>query len=246
MDVEALKNEAALLEQLTENLMTAMDQVPAVLVRPTFDKVRAAKEDLYEVVAMAMAVENVPHVAKADLETAENRLSSLVGEIRIALEEEPWHDPPKLRSLRQTVDTLLKTAQELRKKHEGLLGQKHSTRMPVDMQYRPIEMPKTGARSFGPRADGPPPEPWAVAAHANTGLKEVDPTSNEPMTVDEALLLLQARRNDSYQGNIVGIVHAAGVQEMVAFPATAPGKLEFTFAPKSAAAYNMHLYSAMM
>mmetsp|Transcript_28750 Transcript_28750/g.66978 ORF Transcript_28750/g.66978 Transcript_28750/m.66978 type:complete len:211 (+) Transcript_28750:66-698(+) len=68
----------------------------------------------------------------------------------------------------------------------------------------------------------------------------------KPMTVEEALGLLLEKTKCQWQGGLIGIVHAAGVQEMTPIAAHSPGRFEFIFAPKSQAAWNLHTYATMV
>merc|ERR1719210_1887017 len=70
--------------------------------------------------------------------------------------------------------------------------------------------------------------------------------NSKPMTVEDALAMLLEKKGPKWQGGLIGIVHAAGVQEMTPITAHAPGRFEFVFAPKSQAAWNLHTFATMM
>merc|ERR1711972_787939 len=67
-----------------------------------------------------------------------------------------------------------------------------------------------------------------------------------PMNIETALGMLTEKKQNMWQGGLIGIVHAAGVQEMTPITAHSPGKFEFLFSPKSQAAWNLHTFSTMM
>merc|ERR1719414_2795028 len=69
---------------------------------------------------------------------------------------------------------------------------------------------------------------------------------DKTMNIETALGMLVERKQTMWQGGLIGIVHAAGVQEMTPIVSHSPGKFEFLFSPKSQAAWNLHTFSAMM
>mmetsp|Transcript_124749 Transcript_124749/g.353137 ORF Transcript_124749/g.353137 Transcript_124749/m.353137 type:complete len:99 (+) Transcript_124749:209-505(+) len=66
------------------------------------------------------------------------------------------------------------------------------------------------------------------------------------VTVEEALQMVLDKKTVQYRGGLIGIVHAAGVQEMTPFSAHSPAKFDFLFAPKSQAGWNMHQFSQVI
>mmetsp|Transcript_9348 Transcript_9348/g.17260 ORF Transcript_9348/g.17260 Transcript_9348/m.17260 type:complete len:93 (+) Transcript_9348:49-327(+) len=71
-------------------------------------------------------------------------------------------------------------------------------------------------------------------------------SSDQRFTVEEALNLLVEKKEPVWKGSLIGIVHAAGVQEMTAITSHLPGKFEFVYAPKVQAAWNLHQNSALI
>lgn len=66
------------------------------------------------------------------------------------------------------------------------------------------------------------------------------------MTVEQALNMLVQKKEPVWKGSLIGIVHAAGVQELTAITSHLPGKFEFVYAPKVQAAWNLHQNSAVI
>lgn len=69
---------------------------------------------------------------------------------------------------------------------------------------------------------------------------------NRDMTVEQALNMLVQKKEPVWKGSLIGIVHAAGVQELTAITSHLPGKFEFVYAPKVQAAWNLHQNSAVI
>jgi len=92
-------------------------------------------------------------------------------------------------------------------------------------------------------APAPGPGPARVAAAMPD---QVSRGKYDNLRVEDALEMLLEKRGPKWQGGLVGIIHAAGVQEMTPISAHSPGRFEFIFAPKSQAAWNLHTFSAMM
>lgn len=66
------------------------------------------------------------------------------------------------------------------------------------------------------------------------------------MTVEDALEILLERKGPNWQGGLIGIVHAAGVQDMTPITGHSPSRFDYVFAPKSQAALGLHTYATMM
>ncbi|CAJ1448984.1 unnamed protein product [Effrenium voratum] len=79
-----------------------------------------------------------------------------------------------------------------------------------------------------------------------TGLTSSAPGQSRDMSVEQALNMLVQKKEPIWKGSLIGIVHAAGVQELTAITGHLPGKFEFVYAPKVQAAWNLHQNSAMI
>jgi len=240
MDAEMLRTKAATLEVLTEDLVAAMDSTPEVLVLPLLKQVRECKEKLYEVVAEALrfASREPSEEAKRKLSEKESKISELVTKLKEQLAEEPWHNPPALRTVRLTVTALATAAAGLQRAAAATTAEAE---------------PLSGWRQLGedPRqcsvGKPDPALPMVAPAAADmVGGRGGGLDADDTLPVDEALAMLLDKKPVGYRGGLIGIVHAAGVQEMTAFPAHSPAKFEFLFAPKTSALYNMHQFSALM
>ncbi|CAJ1403332.1 unnamed protein product [Effrenium voratum] len=65
-----------------------------------------------------------------------------------------------------------------------------------------------------------------------TGLTSSAPGQSRDMSVEQALNMLVQKKEPIWKGSLIGIVHAAGVQELTAITGHLPGKFEFVYAPK--------------
>mmetsp|Transcript_87595 Transcript_87595/g.252933 ORF Transcript_87595/g.252933 Transcript_87595/m.252933 type:complete len:221 (-) Transcript_87595:138-800(-) len=220
MDSSGLQSCASELESLIADLRAAMEDTPDVLVKPTLEKVTSGYEDLQQSIAAASKA------SVSDSQAETSSIIALAAEMREMVADGPWLNPPKLRRMRQTGEALTRSIAQLRMPQRNVISRPLVPQTPTD-----LPAPLYAAAM----ADG------VVAAHGGaTG------ASGGPMDVDEALAMLLEKKQGGYRGGLCGIVHAAGVQEMVAIPAHSPGKFEFVFAPKSAAAFNLHQFSAMI
>eukprot|EP00932_Pfiesteria_piscicida_P016316 SRR837773.3246.p1 GENE.SRR837773.3246~~SRR837773.3246.p1 ORF type:complete len:226 (-),score=43.14 SRR837773.3246:4-657(-) len=214
----------ALVRPVTERLsklIAALDAqktaAPEVLLKPSLEKLAAASEEL-------LALAGQPHLPDGAFEQLRSKVaaaSQVLGVLEEQLAEEPWHEPPKLRSFRQSGDGFAAAVREIRRTFSTV--KQHSVHGPTTM-------------------------PMMVApAMAGDTLAEASAEGRTvPMDVDEALAMLLEKKTAGYRGGLIGIVHAAGVQEMIPIPGQSPGKFEFVFAPKSGAAFNLHQHSCMI
>lgn len=226
MDAPALQAHAAELEGLVADLEAALGDTPDVLVRPTLEKAKKGREELLELLAAPRAPQ-VPAAGDGSqtLRAKSSDISALVATLHEQLADGPWIDPPKLRKMRQTAEALVQSIADVGRQRRKLLSH------PV---ARPLQVPEAPVATYAPAMAGD-----ALVQSGNV-------TRDGPMDVDEALAMLLEKKQGGYRGGLCGIVHAAGVQEMVPIPAHSPGKFEFVFAPKSAAAFNLHQFSAMI
>mmetsp|Transcript_34007 Transcript_34007/g.68626 ORF Transcript_34007/g.68626 Transcript_34007/m.68626 type:complete len:219 (-) Transcript_34007:180-836(-) len=148
----------------------------------------------------------------------EEEISGLLTQLADELAQEPWHNPQVLRRTRKTL--------------EAITGQVE------DLQEQRKRAEKAAAKANGASR---PVAPSGV----NAGPKRKN-ASAQPLTIEDALGMLLDKRGTKWQGGLVGIVHAAGVQEMTPLSAHSPGRFEFIFAPKSQAAWNLHTYATMV
>lgn len=244
MDAATLRNQAAQLEVLTEDLTAAAEVTPDVLVNPTLEKIQECKEVLYEAVDVALRAASrgsrgvddearLSAEAEAELSAKETKIDALIRGVQKQLEEQPWHNPPQLRAMRQGVAALGKNISELRTLQDKLMGR------------RLLQSSSWGCATTAERPAEPPLQLLSAPA-ATEEVKRILVEDEGIMPIDKALSLLMNRKRDPYNGGLVGIVHAAGVQEMTAFTAHSPSKFEFVFAAKSSAAFNLHQFSAMI
>jgi len=148
----------------------------------------------------------------------QEEISGLLTQLADELAQEPWHNPQVLRRTRKTL--------------EAITGQVE------DLQEQRKRAEKAAAKANGASR---PVAPSGV----NAGPKRKN-ASDQPLTIEDALGMLLDKRGTKWQGGLVGIVHAAGVQEMTPLSAHSPGRFEFIFAPKSQAAWNLHTYATMV
>merc|ERR1719414_2172799 len=149
------------------------------------------------------------------IKDAEEEVSELLEQLSAELAEDPWHNPPVLRRMRQTTEALSKKVSALRAlRRRVLIGKQAPDRR--------------------------------VAAGMAGGEKGYIARRDKTMNIETALGMLVEKKQTRWQGGLIGIVHAAGVQEMTPIVSHSPGKFEFLFSPKSQAAWNLHTFSALM
>mmetsp|Transcript_31328 Transcript_31328/g.71174 ORF Transcript_31328/g.71174 Transcript_31328/m.71174 type:complete len:216 (+) Transcript_31328:90-737(+) len=215
MDFMGLKQHAVALEAVTEKLQEDSKEAPSVLVKPAFDRVQEITAEVYAMINEAVgASSSAGESQKRDIKDAEEEVSELLQQLSAELAEDPWHNPPVLRRMRQTTEALSKKVSSL---HE---------------QRRKVVLGRQA------------PQGRVVAGMAQGGDKVAK--RDQQMNIEEALGMLVDKKDTVWQGGLIGIVHAAGVQEMTPITAHSPGRFEFLFAPKSQAAWNLHTFSTMM
>lgn len=226
MDVTGLQEHAQRLEGIiSTQLKDAMENTPDILVKPTYDKAVENKLELFQMVAEAKwaADAKITPMQEKELKSQEGEIGELVGQFEVELNEAPWQNPPALRKLRETTDKLSKKISDLHKQRRNM--------------FPGAKVAKTNLAAI-PRDR---PMAFAPAAADSKG------KSTKPMTVEKCLdALIDRKTNVKYEGGLIGIVHAAGVQEMTPFATHSEAKFEFIFAPKSQAAWTMHQFSAVI
>mmetsp|Transcript_46846 Transcript_46846/g.138453 ORF Transcript_46846/g.138453 Transcript_46846/m.138453 type:complete len:223 (-) Transcript_46846:96-764(-) len=222
MDCLRIRHQAELLEAITESLLETAKTTPDVLLKPTVEKVECVKRWLHEMIDAVERQSPDATVAasdEADLCSLETEVGALLAKFQGELDEQPWHNPPSLRKMRQTCDAVSEKVSDLRERREKVFPGR---------QIKEVER-QAGAATPAMADD------FAGARPRDVG-----------MSVDAALAMLMDQKQGGYRGGLCGIVHAAGVQEVTAIPAYTPGRFEFAFAPKTAAAYNLHQFSVCM
>mmetsp|Transcript_61405 Transcript_61405/g.155101 ORF Transcript_61405/g.155101 Transcript_61405/m.155101 type:complete len:231 (-) Transcript_61405:48-740(-) len=230
MDALMLQPVAEDLAAVVGLLEEAAKETPEVLVKPSLARASEAQQELRALIAEAQQGKHVqlPDPDMEDLRDKAAQIASLLAAFRDLLDAQPWLEPPKLRKLRQTGDAAAEAVFDLRKiinaSNRRLLA-----------QPRHLE-PRSGAA------------PIVAVGMAGDALAQggSSKASGGVMDVDEALAMLLEKKTGGYRGGLCGIVHAAGVQEMVPFPQHSPGKFEFVFAAKCSAAFNLHQLSSMI
>mmetsp|Transcript_12688 Transcript_12688/g.27846 ORF Transcript_12688/g.27846 Transcript_12688/m.27846 type:complete len:230 (-) Transcript_12688:64-753(-) len=229
MDIVVLEPLLAQVKQVEQVVLDAKaGGTPEVLVKPSLEKLEAAKEDLAAVLKTHQN-SRFPDVAFNKLKEKVSSTQKLLRLLEEQLQEAPWLEPPKMRRARQTGTAIASAIADLRNmanaeaKVVATSGSLNSTSS-RPLSYAPAMLAGTSAGPLAQRAEGDRPG----------------------MDVDEALALLLDRKTSGYRGGLIGIVHAAGVQEMIPIPNHSPNKFEFVFAPKSGAAFNLHQFSCMI
>lgn len=222
-DSTVLKDIASRMEVMTMELLeSGKSSVPDILVRPALDLLGEQKEMLYGLIGDAARGPWSAIQAAAKLETLaalEAELLELVlGQLsELAEEGGPWHNPPALRKFRQQGEAISKSLSHVRKVREELMS-RATKEEGKQLSKKPIVPGMAG--SFG-KFEG-------------AGARDTN------MTTEQALNMLCEKKDPVWKGSLVGIVHAAGVQELVPINGHLPGKFEFVFAPKSQAAWTLH------
>lgn len=233
MDAAALQQRAAELGSLVADLVAEKQDTPEVLVNPSLEKAKQCHKELLDLAAEAKQQSGLVAGSEAEeLDAKAADISALVAAWHEQLEARPWLDPPKLRKMRQTGEVLAQSVADLRRLRREALGRSRAA--VVD---RPLPV-----RREAPVATYAPGMAGGALVESGARLGSGD----GPMDVDQALAMLLDKKQGGYRGGLCGIVHAAGVQEMVPIPAHSPAKFEFVFAPKSSAAFNLHQFSAMI
>eukprot|EP00930_Biecheleria_cincta_P003262 TRINITY_DN104187_c0_g1_i1.p1 TRINITY_DN104187_c0_g1~~TRINITY_DN104187_c0_g1_i1.p1 ORF type:complete len:261 (+),score=51.33 TRINITY_DN104187_c0_g1_i1:90-785(+) len=225
-DATVLKDIASRMEVMTMELLESeKSSVPDVLVRPALDLLGEQKEMLYGLIGDAARGPWSATPATAQLE----KLAALEGELlelvlgqlsELAEEGGPWHNPPALRKFRQQGEAISKSLSHLRQVRGELMS--NAAKDEGKQLSKKAIVPGMAGGSF---------------ANFQGGARDTN------MTTEQALNMLLEKKDPVWKGSLIGIVHAAGVQELVPINGHLPGKFEFVFAPKSQAAWNLHQYS---
>lgn len=219
-----LKDIASRMEVMTMELLESeKSSVPDILVRPALDLLGEQKEMLYGLIGDAArgpwsakpAAAKLEKLAALEAELLELVLSQLS---ELAEEGGPWHNPPALRKFRQQGEEISKSLSHLKKVREELMSRAAK------------EENSSGKQVVVPGMAGSP----GSFGRFGSGARDAD------MTTEQALNMLLEKKDPVWKGSLVGIVHAAGVQELVPINGHLPGKFEFVFAPKSQAAWTLH------
>uniref|UniRef100_A0A7S4QD09 Ketoreductase (KR) domain-containing protein n=1 Tax=Alexandrium monilatum TaxID=311494 RepID=A0A7S4QD09_9DINO len=152
------------------------------------------------------------------VKAVEEEFSGLLNKFMDGLAQDSFQNPQALRTIRKTLKELSAKAEEMQ--DEWAKAAKKAAK--ATGVSRPVAPNMAGGKSKGPKVE------------------------DKPMTIEDALSMLVDKRTTKWQGGLVGIVHAAGVQEMTPISAHTPGRFEFVFAPKSQAAWNLHTYATMV
>eukprot|EP00418_Pyrodinium_bahamense_P017333 CAMPEP_0179122492 /NCGR_PEP_ID=MMETSP0796-20121207/57813_1 /TAXON_ID=73915 /ORGANISM="Pyrodinium bahamense, Strain pbaha01" /LENGTH=218 /DNA_ID=CAMNT_0020821115 /DNA_START=41 /DNA_END=697 /DNA_ORIENTATION=+ len=215
----ALTLQAKQLGAISERLADDTKHTPEVLIKPIAEKVNSVHEDIYGMIEQLMQSDAKP--SRGDLDRVAKReavVTEVLAQLEADLGKSPWQNPPALRQLRRTLDTLTSEVADLGKMRGEIYSPKQARK---DAGSRGVT-PNMGA---GDKRGGAP---------------------DKPMSVEDALQMLLEKKGPQWQGGLVGIVHAAGVQEMTPISSHSPGKFEFIFAPKSQAAWNLHTFGTMV
>merc|ERR1739848_813502 len=143
---------------------------------------------------------------ETEMKSQESEIAALVSEFEAELAEEPWNNPPALRKLRQTSDLLSKKVSGLHKMRRSIFPGANVGSVGMIPRDRPT--------AFAP----------GMAADPKKGVA--------PMTVEQALEQALDKKGSGavkYTGGLIGVVHAAGVQELTKFTDHSPAKFEFIF-----------------
>ncbi|OLP99916.1 hypothetical protein AK812_SmicGene17476 [Symbiodinium microadriaticum] len=199
-----LKDIASRLEVLTVELLDASQaSVPDALTQPSLELLSEQKQVVYDLIgSLSSAVSEETSVLEVEIAEL---VKHQLHELQI--ESGPWHNPPALRRFRE-------------------MGQAVSKKLQLLAQTRARPAPKQ---------EGSPGAPAPSMAAPSPG----NPFGSTPArgrdhryTVEEALNLLCEKKEPIWKGSLIGVVHAAGVQEMTAINSHLPGRFEFVYAPK--------------
>ncbi|CAE7307627.1 unnamed protein product [Symbiodinium natans] len=222
-DTAVLKDIASRLEVLTVELLDASQaSVPDALTQPSLELLSEQKQVVYDLIG-ATAQRSLSSSISSETSVLEVEIAELVKHQiqELAIEGGPWHNPPALRRFREMGQAVSKKLQQLAESR-----------------------PRSGAKEA---SQGPAVPSMAVSTQPGP----FGPTSGrgqgrDRFTVEEALNLLCEKKEPIWKGSLIGVVHAAGVQEMTAINSHLPGRFEFVYAPKVQAAWNLHQNSAMI
>eukprot|EP00933_Yihiella_yeosuensis_P007211 TRINITY_DN11213_c0_g1_i1.p1 TRINITY_DN11213_c0_g1~~TRINITY_DN11213_c0_g1_i1.p1 ORF type:complete len:224 (-),score=45.50 TRINITY_DN11213_c0_g1_i1:111-782(-) len=220
-DPTILKKLAARLEVQVMDVLNAQGKVPDVVTGPILERLDSLTQDIYQLIGdaakgTAAAVEKPSDANLQSLQKLESKLGELVESHKKELDK---GDGPwhDPAALRKLKEIEEAMAREL------------------------IELKKLRRQMLGQfqndegSANGGYPQKTASSSGGGMG-----------MPVEKALGMLLDNKAQSYRGGLVGIIHAAGVQEMTPITSHSPGKFEFIFAPKTQAAWSLHQYSTMI
>mmetsp|Transcript_76731 Transcript_76731/g.135344 ORF Transcript_76731/g.135344 Transcript_76731/m.135344 type:complete len:229 (+) Transcript_76731:106-792(+) len=225
-ETSTLKEASSRMEVMTMQLLDAGKAVPDVLVRPALDLLGDQKQIIYDLIGEAARGSSHLEEPSPDqldkLCSLEAELGELVkSQFSELTDEGPWHNPPAMRRFRQYGEAISKNLSLLKQLRRELLAggvSKEAATKPVAPSM---------AEGYG-------------------GLGASSRARDSSMSVEQALGMLLEKKDPVWKGSLVGIVHAAGVQELTPITSHSPGKFEFVFAPKSQAAWNLHCNSAMI
>lgn len=220
-DATVLKDIASRMEVMTMELLESeKSSVPDVLIRPAVELLGEQKEMLYRLIGDAARGPWAATPAAAKLQTLAaleaEVLELVLGQLsELAEEGGPWHNPPALRKFRQQGEAISKSLSHLRKVREELM-------------------------SRATKEDGKPSGKQPIVPGMAGSFGKFEGARDTNMTTEQALNMLLEKKDPVWKGSLIGIVHAAGVQELVPINGHLPGKFEFVFAPKSQAAWTLH------
>jgi len=204
---------------LTVQLLDAGKAVPDALVRPSLDLLGDQKQVIYDLIgAAAQSALSSSYSETESVTSLEIEIAELVKHQsqELDIESGPWHNPPALRRFREMGQAVTKKMGQLQE-------------MRAKQQDRP------------PTASAP-----SMAASTARGGAGYSASGAGDMSVEQALNMLVQKKEPVWKGSLIGIVHAAGVQELTAITSHLPGKFEFVYAPKVQAAWNLHQNSAVI
>eukprot|EP00440_Ansanella_granifera_P076569 gb/GFBE01083088.1/.p1 GENE.gb/GFBE01083088.1/~~gb/GFBE01083088.1/.p1 ORF type:complete len:235 (+),score=60.48 gb/GFBE01083088.1/:1-705(+) len=231
-DATVLKETASRMEMMTAQLLdSAKASVPDVLIRPALELLGDQKQALYDLIGEAAQSSSSAAESSAtnldSLSALEADLERLVKSQMVELDVEggPWHNPPALRKFRELGQAISKTLGELKQLRGVLLGRSAGAK--DGSRKGPAAAPSMASGSYG-------------RFHPGGASRDAD------MTVEQALNMLVEKKDPIWKGSLIGIVHAAGVQELTSITSHLPGRFEFVYAPKMQAAWTLHQCSAMI
>eukprot|EP00439_Symbiodinium_sp_Y106_P072284 s504_g13.t1 len=220
-----LKDIASRLEVLTVELLDASQaSVPDALTQPSLELLGEQKQVLYDLIgSLSSAVSEETSVLEVEIaELVKHQLHEL------QIEGGPWHNPPALRRFREMGQAVSKKLQ--------LLAQTRARPAP---KQEPIVDRSSWRQSEG--SLGAPAPSMAAPSPGNPFGATPARGRDHRYTVEEALNLLCEKKEPIWKGSLIGVVHAAGVQEMTAINSHLPGRFEFVYAPKVQAAHTSSL-----
>uniref|UniRef100_A0A7S4VDG1 Ketoreductase (KR) domain-containing protein n=1 Tax=Alexandrium monilatum TaxID=311494 RepID=A0A7S4VDG1_9DINO len=212
-----LAHQAKQLEKITAQLTDACQQDS-----PNIILIEPMKDTVNEIHHTVFETLNQATRSKREpsdaIKAVEEEVSGLLNKFTDGLSQDTFQNPQALRTMRKTLKELSAKAEEMQDEWAKLAKKAAK----ANGGSRPVAPNMAGGKSKGPKVE------------------------DKPMTIEDALSMLVDKRTTKWQGGLVGIVHAAGVQEMTPISAHTPGRFEFVFAPKSQAAWNLHTYATMV